>query len=986
MAIPGVTGGILDTTNFAAIQAGVYYFTATKMDPSDAAGYGCTSSPIKATIRDLSIDPILVLSTTANQNCDLSFANGTLGAIATTGGVPGSSYSYSLSSPVLGAPVDSLYNDSQVNYSYLQPGIYTVLVVDDNSLCSYSRTATINDNPVYIDINDVVYTVNDQTICAPDGSVIINSISDQGIPRPLNEYAYSWFEGLINLSSGNALAAVDSYLDTTNHITIGKGIYYFSITKATGTYAPGEGCESAPFRADIFDVSTDPNLSFVQEAYNSSCDILNPNGEISAIAIENDGTDTDPYSFVWTYNGSILNPGTIQIDSDNTSLLTDAPDGNYQLMAVNRRTRCQVTGGSQLKIDLHISEPNIIVVDVLDPLNCNPTGQLKVTEIHVGGIPANVNDFDYEWYKGNFTPGDLILDSLGNQVVSPQLQEQYPDRYYVIARNIGTACESDPKQADISNANIIYPDLYIDAIAPQTSCDPMMPNAALVATVDGGNDDTNPNYRFEWFNSLNGTGSVFATTSSIFGLGADNYSVTVLDLITNCASTDYYITEDAIELYKPVISVAASPRDNCAADNGSASAQVINVFGNFEFNWYTGSQPGTIPDYTGSSISGLPIGKYTVVATELDSTFCLSDPVVLEIRDQRIKPVITVSEDNPLTNCWENSPNGQLTATVGGVTGGYLFEWFHGSDTTGLADFIGSTYVGLTPQTYTVVVTDLRTQCDEIASRTLNNNTVTPPMPDPEVVQHYMSCIEPDGWVRVSVDGNVTNYFFNWHDGNSASGSPDHSGINYGELVNGEYTVTAMDMVTGCISPGVTVEVLDLRDLPAFTYNIVPAKCERMDGSIELVWENNVPIAEIIWIDPISGGQIDMGSAIYNYLPGFYGVIVTSIYGCVTEDEVEIPTEIFEFNGISANGDGRNDYFEIACITNFPNNNVKIFNRAGQLVYETYHYDNADNAFKGIGENGMYLMGRELPDGTYFYIIDKGDGSEPIPGYLELIR
>jgi large repetitive protein len=198
--------------------------------------------------------------------------------------------------------------------------------------------------------------------------------------------------------------------------------------------------------------------------------------------------------------------------------------------------------------------------------------------------------------------------------------------------------------------------------------------------------------------------------------------------------------------------------------------------------------------------------------------------------------------------------------------------------------------------------------------------------------------------------------------------------------------VTAMDMVTGCISPGVTVEVLDLRELPAFTYNVVPAKCERMDGSIELVWENDVPIGEIIWIDPLSGGQIDQGSAIYNYLPGFYGVIVTSVYGCTTEDEVEIPTEIFEFNGISANGDGRNDYFEIACINNFPYNNVKIFNRAGQLVYEADHYDNAGVAFRGIGENGVYLMGNELPDGTYFYIIDKGDGSEPIPGYLELIR
>ncbi len=675
------------------------------------------------------------------------------------------------------------------------------------------------------------------------------------------------------------------------------------------------------------------------------------------------------------------------MDSANTSVLSDAPDGNYQLTVINTsRTLCQVTGGSPLKIDLHVSEPNIIIVDVIDPLNCNPTGQLEVTQIQVGGIPANVNDFEYEWYQGNFTPGDLILDSLGNPVTSPLLPDQYPEKYYVIARNIGTACESNPKEASISNANIIYPAIYIDAIAPQTSCDPVMPNAALLATVDGGNDDSNPNYQFEWFNSLDGSGAVIATTSSIYGLGADNFSVTVLDLITNCASTDYYITEDAIELYKPVISVAASPRDNCAVNNGTASAEVINVHGNFEFNWYVGDQPGTIPDYTGQFINGLPVGQYTVVATEMDTTFCLSDPVTVTIDDERMKPVITITEDNPLTNCWDDSPNGQFTATVNGVVGGYTFEWYIGSDTTGIADYMGSTWAGLSPQSYTVVVTDIRTQCDEVATRTITDNTVTPPMPDPEVVQHYQSCIEPDGWVRASVGGDVVNYTFSWYDGSIVSGSPDHNGINYMYLLAGQYTVTAMDMVTGCVSPGVPVEVLDLRDTVAFSYNVVPANCEENNGSIELVWENDVPVREIIWVDPITGSLLDQGSAIYNYPPGVYGVVVTSVYGCETKDEMEIPIDIFEFNGISANGDGRNDYFEIACITQFPNNNVKIFNRAGQLVFEANHYDNLSTVFKGIGENGMYLMGKELPDGTYFYIINKGDGSEPIPGFLELIR
>ena len=76
----------------------------------------------------------------------------------------------------------------------------------------------------------------------------------------------------------------------------------------------------------------------------------------------------------------------------------------------------------------------------------------------------------------------------------------------------------------------------------------------------------------------------------------------------------------------------------------------------------------------------------------------------------------------------------------------------------------------------------------------------------------------------------------------------------------------------------------------------------------------------------------------------------------------------------------------IDCISQFPYNNVKIFNRSGVLVFEANGYDNNEVVFKGIGENGVYTIGNELPVGTYFYIIDKRDGSKPKTGYLELVK
>jgi gliding motility-associated-like protein len=86
------------------------------------------------------------------------------------------------------------------------------------------------------------------------------------------------------------------------------------------------------------------------------------------------------------------------------------------------------------------------------------------------------------------------------------------------------------------------------------------------------------------------------------------------------------------------------------------------------------------------------------------------------------------------------------------------------------------------------------------------------------------------------------------------------------------------------------------------------------------------------------------------------------------------------------NSDTRNDFWMIDCIERFPTNNVKVFNRSGVKVYEADGYNNNDVSFKGLGEKGLYTLGNELPDGTYFYIIDKRDGSKPIFGYLELVH
>jgi len=84
------------------------------------------------------------------------------------------------------------------------------------------------------------------------------------------------------------------------------------------------------------------------------------------------------------------------------------------------------------------------------------------------------------------------------------------------------------------------------------------------------------------------------------------------------------------------------------------------------------------------------------------------------------------------------------------------------------------------------------------------------------------------------------------------------------------------------------------------------------------------------------------------------------------------------------NGDGLNDVWSIPGIENYPLNNVKVYNRWGNLVYEK---DGYIGDWDGYSNGRMVInSGERLPVGTYYYIIDLGDGSEPFVGYLYLNR
>ncbi len=83
-------------------------------------------------------------------------------------------------------------------------------------------------------------------------------------------------------------------------------------------------------------------------------------------------------------------------------------------------------------------------------------------------------------------------------------------------------------------------------------------------------------------------------------------------------------------------------------------------------------------------------------------------------------------------------------------------------------------------------------------------------------------------------------------------------------------------------------------------------------------------------------------------------------------DCTTVPTTTMKFyTGFSPNGDGLNDYFTIEGISQFPNNELTVFNRWGTEVFRMKGYK---SAWDGTWKN------KALPDGSYFYVLKDGVG------------
>ncbi len=186
----------------------------------------------------------------------------------------------------------------------------------------------------------------------------------------------------------------------------------------------------------------------------------------------------------------------------------------------------------------------------------------------------------------------------------------------------------------------------------------------------------------------------------------------------------------------------------------------------------------------------------------------------------------------------------------------------------------------------------------------------------------------------------------------------------------GIYWVTVTDK-NGCSATD-TVNISAL--LPAPT-NFLIKDTAICDGSHLIIGPSN-SYNDYLWSTGSTSQQIGISGS------GTYWLSVTDANGCDGRDTLNVTIKncngIFNVpNAFSPNGDGINDTWKILFLNGITDATVNVFNRSGQLMFHSIGYNKE--------WDGKY-NGKDLPIGTYYYIIKSNSLTIKLSGGLTIIR
>jgi gliding motility-associated-like protein len=873
---------------------------------------------------------------TENVDCNGS-ATGSINLIMNGSGTPPYSYNW----PTLGSSTEDVAN--------LVSGSYQVNVTDYNG-CTSSGTIIIS-QPNQPLVSDILATPNVDVSCFGLSDGIISTDVSGGTPP----YNYSW-------SNSTMIFALNSQVITN----IPSDVYSVLVTDANGCTTTDGAMINTPALLQF-------NSEIIQnvECYGESTGSVN----VNVIG------GTMPYTYNWT------NTLGISVGSNSNSLMNMA-SGIYNLIITDAQ-------GCELYKTFTITQPSSPVSILLNNINdvlCYGTNTGGVNISVTGGTPT----YTYNWSNGAATVA--ITEDLSNQyfgTYSVTVTDIYgcdSTRTFVITQptdtliatntmspvlcygesngslNLNTTGGTAPYFYEWTNSTyqlsedqedlINFPsDTYYVVITDLYNCayldtffisqpdlltgttigvDILCKNNAtgsIDLTIQGG---VLP-YLFEWTNSL---GTVVGTTEDIMNLVADTYSLLVTDDNLCEFETSVTLTEPDDTLG---YSFTSYPVICYGETNGSIELEITGGTPIYNVLW---SNANTV-----ATITGLAAGWYEFEIT--DSNGCQTSDSVEVVQPD----ILLANEVVTDVTCYGFS-DGIIDITPTGGTAPYYYTWFNSdfalsAQTEDLIDFPADIYQ-----------LELRDSLGCLTELFINL-----PEPDPIVITTESVNVTCAGGNDASIDVTVTGgnpaYTYQWSNGAVTE-----------DLVNipvNEYTLVVTD-TKNCID-SISVVIYE-PDPIVIDFDVNEVTCiDQHDGWAIALPSGGTGTYTYDWSNGFTSAQID---SLYG---GYYSITVMDIVGCEMTDSTFIPTNdgacINPPNAYTPNDDMYNDTWFLKNLYLYPELDIKIFNRWGSIVYtQEKSYAPWDGVFHG----------QPLPAETYYYIINLNNSTEPLKGFVTIVR
>lgn len=521
-------------------------------------------------------------------------------------------------------------------------------------------------------------------------------------------------------------------------------------------------------------------------------------------------------------------------------------------------------------------------------------------------------------------------------------------------------------------SNITSPVTYTVTVTDANGCtdtDDIAISVGGALTPDAGNDTEiclGESY------TLIASGGVNYTWDQGLGAGSTH-------LISPTTTTTYTVDVNDGGSCSGQASVTITVNPNPTADAGldqeicEGEPANISATGGTSYNWDNGLGAGQ-----NQTVS--PVSTTTYIVTVTDANNCTdTDDLVITVHPS---PSILASNDSEICE----GETVDITANGSGIV---TYTW---------VDDQSNNYAGqnqtVSPTTTTTyyVTGENANGCTAIDSVEITLNS----LPEIELSSATITdenCLNDGGSISgVVIVGNGP-FSVVWSDGlNNIASS-----LNIFPVPAGQYFLTVTDD-NGCIgtSDTVTVNYNDLSNLNAV--DDYTSTYPNTEVSIDAYANDTGDINTISLVtNPVGGIGTYDGSGYFTYMPdiGFTGIDsmdyeicdIVCINDCQRatiyinldgEQDVVIP------NGFTPNGDGYNDTFVILNLEQYPDNTIVIFNRWGDQVFEAAPYNNDWNGSSAGAK--MKITGDEVVDGTYYFVLDLGNGDDPINGFIDLRR